>query len=119
MIWIIYLIGMVDDIKCLLIIPSILLMVVLLVSFLFMRLHSYGEDDNKKINQYTIKTFLLLIPILIGMLVPSSKTISTMYLIPKITANEQVQQIPDKVLKVMNGKLDEWIDDLTKERKDK
>ncbi|MBP7209597.1 MAG: hypothetical protein KBA02_00210 [Paludibacteraceae bacterium] len=53
----------------------------------------------------------------IALFVPSSKTISAMYLIPKITANEQVQQIPDKVLQIMNGKLDEWIEDLSKEKK--
>jgi hypothetical protein len=44
--------------------------------------------------------------------IPTTKEAAAIYLIPRITANEDVQQIPANAAKLLNGKLQEWIDDL-------
>ena len=49
--------------------------------------------------------------------IPNSNQVAAIYLLPKIANNEQVQQIPDKALKLMEGKMDEWLDGLRKEKK--
>jgi len=68
-----------------------------------------------KIGQKIRKTAMVIfIPtILFSIFIPSSKMMAAMYLLPKIAGNEQVQQIPSKVLKALNFKLDEWVEDFT------
>jgi hypothetical protein len=67
--------------------------------------------------------FKISIPIfilgLLGVtLVPTSKQAAAIYLLPKIANNEQVQQIPGKTMDLLNGKLDQWLDDMRgKEKK--
>jgi len=51
----------------------------------------------------------------VALFTPSSRTLAAMYLIPQITANEQVQQLPTKAMKVLDGKLDEWLEGFDKE----
>lgn len=78
------------------------------------------KNDTVKIGKYGI---LCLIIMFIGIMIPSAKTISAMYLLPKmidgaknISQNEKVKQLPDKVLTILNGKLDEYISDLTENK---
>lgn len=49
----------------------------------------------------------------IAAVTPDSKTLAAMYLIPKLVENDGSQKIPDKALKVLNLKLDEWVKDLS------
>jgi len=49
-------------------------------------------------------------------LMPSSKQAAAIYLIPKIVNNEDVQNLPGKLGQIAHGKLDEWIEDLTKDK---
>lgn len=44
--------------------------------------------------------------------IPTTKQAAAIYLLPKIANNEQVKQMPDKAAQLLNGKLDEWLDDL-------
>jgi len=46
-------------------------------------------------------------------MLPSSKTLSAMYLIPKITSNEQLNKIPEKAVHILNLKFNQWIDELS------
>ena len=43
--------------------------------------------------------------------VPTSKEAAAIYLIPKIANNEQVQKVPEQALRLLNVKLEQWIDD--------
>ena len=43
---------------------------------------------------------------------PGTKEACVIYLLPKVSNNEQVQQVPDKLLAIMNKKLDEWVEDV-------
>jgi len=48
----------------------------------------------------------------VGVFMPTTKQACVIYLLPKVSNNEQVQQIPDKLLTIMNKKLDEWVEDV-------
>lgn len=50
-----------------------------------------------------------VLALLAAVLTPSMKEAAAIYLIPKIVNNEQVQQVPDKAMQLLQGKLDEWI----------
>lgn len=63
----------------------------------------------------THKTYYILsVPIiglfflLLACFIPSTKTIAAMYVLPKIVNNEQIQQIPSKLLDLSN----EWLEEL-------
>ena len=61
------------------------------------------------------KPFVILL--IISLFTPNSKTIAAMYLVPKIIENKQVSELPDKMLKLLNVKMDDWISDLAGEEK--
>jgi len=43
---------------------------------------------------------------------PSSKTAVAMFVVPKIVNNEDIQEMPQNVFKLMNEKLKEWTKDV-------
>lgn len=60
----------------------------------------------------------LLLVCLCGVFVPSTKEFAAIYLIPKIANNEQMQKIPDNAAKLLNVKMEEWIKDTIKDKKE-
>lgn len=60
---------------------------------------------------------LAVVFMFIAIFLPSTKQAAIIYVLPKIANNEQVQQIPQKLLDVANKQLDEWIGDFKKEKK--
>ena len=53
----------------------------------------------------TITYFVLIM--VISTFIPSTKQAIAIYAVPKIVNNEGLQQIPDKVIEVINNRLDE------------
>lgn len=53
----------------------------------------------------------------VGTFCPSTKEAVAIYMIPKIVNNEQVQKLPDNAMKFLNGKFEEWINDMTVKKK--
>ena len=43
-------------------------------------------------------------------MIPSSKTIVAIYIVPKVVNNEHIQAIPTKALELFEAKLDIWLD---------
>ena len=74
-----------------------------------------GADEHDDVlyffRKWPIKLAALAWPVLLLLccLIPSTKEAAAIYLIPKIANNEQVQQVPDKAMQLLQGKLDEWI----------
>jgi hypothetical protein len=72
------------------------------------------------------KYFIICICLLsLDILLPNQKVIAAMYLLPKmvdagksIKNNEKIAQIPDKMLTLLNVKLDGYIEDITQVKKD-
>lgn len=61
--------------------------------------------------KYTIGIIISLVAIFLATLTPSTKEACVIYLIPKIANNEQVQKIPNNFAKLLNTKMEEWIND--------
>lgn len=54
----------------------------------------------------------LFISAILFCLIPGTKDMAAIYLIPKIVNNEQIQKIPDNTLNLLNSKLEAWIEDV-------
>ena len=46
-----------------------------------------------------------------AMAVPTTEEAAVIWLLPKVINNEQVQQVPEKALKLLNQKMDKWLED--------
>ena len=121
--WVIYFIGILDNIIGAWIALSTISGMSLFI-FLIIYIHSAmdGIDDlletYEKTKTFIILSFLSLILFLIlAIFTPSSKLVATIYLAPKIISNEEVQKIPDNALKLLNSKMEAWIEDIRKTEK--
>jgi len=82
------------------------------ISGLFCFMHCSIEEEMHNLGRWLrIPITILLIGILLFLFIPSTKEACAIYLIPKIINNEQVQHVPEKALRLLNAKFDEWIDE--------
>lgn len=82
----------------------------------------FDEDDEhagKKRTKRLIRSIVgaMCISGFIALFVPTTKEAAVIYLLPKIANNEQVQKIPENFVKVLNGKMEEWIAGFEKKEK--
>lgn len=73
--------------------------------------------NGEAIRKVCKRIFKVFIPIFIlfwlcCLLIPTSKEMAGIYLLPKIANNENVKAIPNKSMEIVNLKLDEWIKDM-------
>jgi hypothetical protein len=52
----------------------------------------------------------------IGVFTPSTKEFAAIYLIPKIANNEQVQKVPENLVRLLNAKMEAWLEDMAKDK---
>jgi hypothetical protein len=98
------------DVLYILGVVTLILSISSIVSLFFLA----GADEIDFNKAYTyIKRYSLLsliLGIFIVIFVPTTKEAAAIYLIPKIANNEEVSKIPDNALKLLNKRLEEWID---------
>lgn len=114
MIFLIYLVSVVDSVIKL----AEILAFLTCVGGAFCVFLGINEDEPnlRKVGKTTL--FKIAFPLmLVATFTPSSKTIAAMWLVPKIVANQTLQGIPDKMLEVLDGKLDKWLQGLVEEEK--
>jgi hypothetical protein len=79
------------------------------------------EDNEEKHPTYLRSLYSIVavgsVFLLIGLFTPSTKEMVAIYMIPKIVNNEQVQKLPDNAMKFLNGKFEEWINDMAGKKK--
>ncbi len=129
MIFLIYLMGIVDHIKCGAAIIGALSAVAAAIS-MAMQYGAKADDDQavsdaaKNIKRIAFTLALMGLPI--AALLPSSQTLVAMTVIPQVVQNQHVQNAADKALStleksvglsekavdVMSKKLDDWMDDI-------
>lgn len=119
--WSLYLMLKLDTIRCILIVLGFCCLAFLLVlcAIIAMYVHDYNYDHSeneqisfkKHIITYHPKLIVIIgITIIIfGNLIPTTKQIAAIYIVPRITQNEKVQQIPEKALNI----LDKWLDEIS------
>lgn len=120
--WMIYGIIVLGNIGILLSLFGCFLIIlgIIIIMLWFMEKNSYkGDEENAAYWQSKFKPLVIVTIIvwLLAALCPSTKEMAAIYLIPKIANNQHIQNIPDKALTALGGKLDEWINDQTKDRK--
>ena len=72
------------------------------------------EDTLKYFGRFAALSFLIvLFSLSILTFVPRTKEAAAIYLIPKMVNNEAVQEMPGDAVKLLQLKLDEWINDLS------
>jgi hypothetical protein len=114
-----YLILKLDDFQAFLFVAAILNTIIALIMSLA------GLETRIETMKYWIFPIILgiLIPIniILGILLPSTKQMALIYTLPKlkngavaVINDKQVQAIPDKLLKIANKQLDEWVTPLKK-----
>lgn len=120
MMQLIYLIGIVDDLKGFLVVTGILGVI---ASFIFtgICLVCIAEgNENSWIKSITKKVFFAtLFSALLSVLIPSSKTIAAMCLIPAIASNEQIQNIGGNTLKILEEYSRQWLEEIVEDKQKK
>ena len=81
--------------------------------------HEEGLSDfTKKYRKpILIPLICLLLFAFLSVVIPTTKEAVAIYMIPKIANNEQVQKLPDNALKFLNGKFEQWINDMADAKK--
>jgi len=74
-------------------------------------LEQYPVGVMKKITITTVAVLLLSI------FIPSTKEVAAIYLIPKIANNEQVQKLPENFVKLLNVKMEQWMNNQIDKKK--
>lgn len=72
----------------------------------------FNDKETIVLKPYIIK--LVIISCITGCLtcfIPSTKEIAAIYLIPKIVNNEKCQAMPEKMMQLLNRKLDQWFEE--------
>lgn len=90
---------------------SVILLVVFGLTGFLLTLFGFIEEEpeQKKLGKWSL--FIAGISMLLLVIIPTTKEAAAIYLIPKLINNEQVQKIPENAAKLLNAKLDEWIED--------
>jgi len=80
-------------------------------------LDGYLENQHEKLNEcfknHVNKVIVPLLLSVIGLiLLPTEKEIAFIYLTPKIVNNKQIQEVPKNALKILNKKMESYINEL-------
>ena len=84
--------------------------------FLIQDKYIFGEEIKKKyLPEITkwIKTSIVLLVLctIFSITIPTTKEAAVIYLLPKVVNNEQCQQIPINFTKLLNTKMETWINE--------
>lgn len=124
--WTIYWVLILDSLKLTATLASFLLGVGLVIALVIWiaascecKKYSAGEEDYfvrriSKIFSWILGP-IVAISLLFAVFVPNTKQAVAIWVTPKIVNNEQVQEIPQKGLKVLDKKLESYLDELKKE----
>ena len=118
--WDIYWLTRLDNICIFLAVIWVLSFIVIIVS-IFVGIFALVEDNDEIKNgvKQVLRRFvpiaiLLSIP---AIFLPNTKEYAAIWLLPKVINNEQVQKIPEHALKLLNLKVEQWIADMTSDKK--
>lgn len=114
--WLIYFITRCDYLQDLAVVGVVMGVVMLIISLILWSIYmDNGDDDMFKVLKvvfFRIAIPLTAIAAILFCTIPNSKEMSAIYLIPKIVANERVQELPNNALDVLNTKFEAWIEDM-------
>lgn len=107
----IYLVGNVDGMRTMLIVTGILSGIVAMVSIMAYFDPHYLRCYSMKIGWLcVVSTILLIVNSLVYVVIPDSKTLSAMIVIPKVVENPRIANIGDKSLSILEEKVQQWLE---------
>jgi len=98
--FLLYVISICDDID---LVCSVFLMS-LIISIPAMIVLRIGGDENFKLGEKILKKVVVwsIIMVGVGILVPNTKEMAAIYIIPKIANSKQVSQLPENLINLVN-----------------
>lgn len=127
--WSIYWITRLDSLNCFFASSGVVLLILFIafVSWIW-PLHidntiNYDEEESQEKYKRYKRSMIWGISIgvlflFISVFIPTTKEFAAIYLIPKIANNEQITKIPDNAAKLLNTKLEQWIDETLSKKKE-
>ena len=118
--FLIYLIGVVDNLKEFFHFFGSISLIACLVAFCIFKLQSSSEYNSKREEErfnkgasISLKWAIIYFSfVFLSLLIPNSKTLVAMVTIPPVINNEQVQELPENVLGFINDYIKEKRDEL-------
>jgi len=117
--WDIYWITRLDEIHgiCWFLVIAAAITIAVLLAMAVWAADQIEPEKAKKRLSLSIKMAVFACTIFIfGSFVPSTKDFAAIYLIPKIANNEQVQKVPENLVRLLNTKMEAWITDMTPQK---
>jgi predicted ferric reductase len=111
--WDIYWITRLDNICAFLTIVLMMFITAICIMKFILEINFDKIKMKYKIGAYVLITIIGFLLIFI----PNTKEAVAIYLIPKIINNEQIQKLPDNTTKLLNAKLEQWINDISGQNK--
>ena len=106
----IYLIGMADHVRVFFVVSMFIIAGIFLLF-----LARYLVED-KKVPCFGTLAFSAVLFSFLSIFTPSSKTLASMYVIPAVVNNEQIQNIGKNGLKSLELLTKQWVDELREEK---
>ena len=109
-----------------LLIPIVMLLIIGTLAMIVLFIISLDETEKEAIKAfkavkkvYFYLWVLVLVISSIRMFVPTTNQMVAIYMIPQIAKNKDIQEIPSKATEFLNGKLDEWMNDMLQKKGEK
>lgn len=115
--WVIYFLGIADKVETVAFLAMCIigLALLLICVMMFGEASSHGwDDDDVKLLRRWFRHGICAFAVALGIffVVPNSKNIAAMYVVPAITQNEQLKNISENSLKALEQLTQKWIQDL-------
>lgn len=106
--WMIYLITRLDSVQSLCLM-AVAILIPTCIGFIWV----WFDLEEEWLTKWAMRCAIgVVFSLAILTLLPSSKEAVAIYLIPKIVNNEKVANVPDRMMDLLNLKLDEWMKDV-------
>lgn len=115
--WEIYWITRLDGIHNILMVLISLVIVAAVLGMLPICANDLWEAEGiwpKIVKAYKTGAAFIIACITVVSFTPTTKEFATIYLIPKMANNEQMQKVPENLAKLLNAKMEAWINDTLK-----
>lgn len=113
--WQIYLWTRLDSIHGLTLGATIWAVFIFMISGIILMVESgsLGDKDNfDRAKLWVLRSVIAMaVFATITVMIPTTQEAAAIYLLPKIANRSELQQIPDKTLKLLNARLDQYLED--------
>ena len=113
----IYLMGVVDKADFPVFLVAALSGAILVLSGFFLAVDPPGTSNEERarfVHTCKVSGILFLISTSISVLMPNSKTLAAMIVVPAIVENQRIQNLGDNSLKLIEEKMKAWLDEQVK-----